>query len=358
MMNTTEMLHSTSSDYSYDYGDEFAPCNIGSAEVFGESFLPALYSLVFVFGLPGNALVLWILLKYKLWKNMTDIYLLNLALSDLLFIISLPFWAYFVKDEWILGNAFCKIINAAYLLGYYGGILFITLISIDRYLAIVHAVFSMKARTFRYGIISSIIMWCIAIIASLPTMIYNKVENIEGRNVCHTFFPTENFLNWKLYTLFKANVLGFFVPLIIMFFCYIRILQILLKNKSNKKHRAIKVLFTVVIVFFVFWTPHNIVMFLQSLRELNVLNGCEVSIKLAIAQQVTETIAFVHCCLNPVIYVFMGERFRMYLCRLFHSCLPPVLRCKAGGKLHFSSRDFTASIRSQSTGDHESSTIM
>ncbi|XP_041039249.1 C-C chemokine receptor type 4-like [Carcharodon carcharias] len=357
-MNTTEMLHSTNSDYNYDYENLFSPCNFGSAKIFGESCLTVIYSLVFVFGLSGNILVLWILLKQKLLKNMTDIYLFNLALCDLLFAITLPFWAYFAANEWIWGDAFCKIINVCYILGYSGGVMFIILISIDRYLAIVHAVSLLRARTARCGIISSVVMWCVAMFTSLPTMINNKIDNIDGRIVCHTSFPSEKSSRWKLLSLFSANVFGYFIPFAVMVFCYTRIIQTLLKNKSYKKHRAIKVILIVVIVFFVFWTPHNIVMFLESLRELHILTGCEFSIQLIIAQQITESITFVHCCLNPIIYAFLGERFRLHLRRVFHTCLPSLLKYKARAKSHSASHNSAASVRSQSSHGHDPSTFI
>ncbi|XP_041039369.1 C-C chemokine receptor type 4-like [Carcharodon carcharias] len=358
MMNATEKLHITSSDYGYDYEDLFSPCDKGSAKKIGDSYLPVLYSLVFVFGLPGNVLVLWILLKYAWLKNMTGIYVFNLALCDLLFAITLPFWAYFAANEWIWGDAFCKIINVCYMLGYSGGVMFIILISIDRYLAIVHAVSPVRARTARCGIISSVVMWCVATFTSLPTMIYNKIDNIDGRIVCHTSFPSETLLRWKLLSLFSANVLGFFIPFAVMVFCYTGIIQTLLKSKSYKKHRALKVIFIVVTVFFVFWTPHNIVMFLESLRELHILTGCEFSIRLIIAQQITESITFVHCCLNPIIYAFLGEKFRLHLRRVCHACLPSCIIYELRDRLHFAPRDFTTLYRSQSSGSHDSSTFM
>ncbi|XP_048380017.1 C-C chemokine receptor type 4-like isoform X2 [Stegostoma tigrinum] len=353
-MNTTENLFSTFSDYNYDYGDLFRPCDTKSANTFRATFLPVLYSLVFVFGLFGNALVLWALMKHKRLKNMTDIYLFNLSLSDLLFVTTLPFWAYSATNEWIFGDFFCKVVSAAYEVGYFGGTMFIILITIDRYLAIVHVTFSVRTRTARNGIISSVVMWCVALFASLPTMIFNKIEIVHDRFVCHTFFPQNSFANWKLFILYKSILLGFFVPLSIMVFCYIRIIQTLRKTKNYKKHRAIKLIFTVVIVFFIFWTPYNVVILLESLREQNVLPGCEFQKQLMFAQQVTECITFIHCCLNPIIYAFLGERFRMYLHRLFHSCLPSSIRYKTA----FPFSNFTSSNRSQSSGDHDSSTFI
>ncbi|XP_051871696.1 C-C chemokine receptor type 4-like [Pristis pectinata] len=353
-MNTTKMPTRFSTYYDYDY-ETYSPCTMESAKNSGERFLPVLYTLVFLFGLPGNVLVLWVLLKYRRLRNMTDICLLNLAISDLLFVISLPFWAYFAANQWIFGNVFCKIINAFYVLGYYGGIMFISLISVDRYFAIVHAVSPFLKRTALHGFISSIAMWCIAILASLPTLIHTKAVNVEERIICHSFLSGESSLKWVLGNIFKDNVLGFLVPLVIMIFCYRNIVIILLKNKTNK-HRAIKVIFAVVIIFLIFWTPHNIVLFLVSLKQLQVLSGCDTQNKLSMTQQITESITFVHCCLNPIIYAFLGQKFRSDLRRLLR--LPSIFGYKAHNKGLFTSREFNTSMRSQSSGDHYSSTLM
>ncbi|XP_032894539.1 C-C chemokine receptor type 4-like [Amblyraja radiata] len=343
-MSTTEML-TNYSDYDYNY-DTNAPCAMGSAKNFGQFLLPVLYSLVFLFGLPGNALVLWIFGRYRRPRTMTDICLLNLAISDLLFVISLPFWAYFVANQWIFGDAFCKIINAFYVLGYYGSMMFITLISVDRYLAIVHAVFSIRRRNIVHGLISSLVMWCLAILASLPSLIFTQVISMEGRYVCHFFSPNNN---WRLFTIFRDNALGFLVPLVIIFFCYLNIVITLLKNRSKKKHRAIKVILIVVISFFVCWTPHNIVMLLMSLKNLQVLSGCDINLRLSIAQQITESFTFVHCCLNPIIYAFVGQNFRSDIRRLFH--LPSTCGLKAYNKDQFTSREVISS-------DNKSSSVM
>ncbi|KAH1177277.1 hypothetical protein KIL84_010979 [Mauremys mutica] len=83
--------------YYYDQ-DGAAPCS-NDVKHFASHFLPPLYSLVLIFGLVGNVLVVLILIKYKKLRSMTDIYLLNLAISDLLFILSLPFWAYYAARQ-------------------------------------------------------------------------------------------------------------------------------------------------------------------------------------------------------------------------------------------------------------------
>ncbi|NXP56842.1 CCR5 protein, partial [Heliornis fulica] len=172
----------------FDYSDS-EPCLGTEEKHFAASVLPPLYSLVVIFGLIGNMLVVLILVKYKRLKSMTDIYLLNLAVSDLLFIFSLPFWAYYAVHDWIFGDALCRILSGVYLLGFYSGIFFIILLTLDRYLAIVHAVFALKARTVTYSILTSIVTWAVALFASVPGIVFHKTQMENSRYTCSAHYP-------------------------------------------------------------------------------------------------------------------------------------------------------------------------
>ncbi|NWH29027.1 CCR5 protein, partial [Grus americana] len=172
----------------FDYSDS-APCTGTEEKHFAAKLLPPLYSLVVIFGLIGNMLVILILVKYKRLKSMTDIYLLNLAISDLLFVFSLPFWAYYAVHDWIFGEALCRILSGVYLLGFYSGIFFIILLTLDRYLAIVHAVFALKARTVTYGILTSAVTWAVAIFASVPGIVFHKTQKENARYTCSAHYP-------------------------------------------------------------------------------------------------------------------------------------------------------------------------
>ncbi|XP_007946835.1 C-C chemokine receptor type 4 [Orycteropus afer afer] len=355
-MNPTAKADTTLDESMYNnyylYDSIPKPCTKEGIKAFGELFLPPLYSLVFLFGLLGNSVVVLVLLKYKRLKSMTDVYLLNLAISDLLFVFSLPFWGYYAADQWVFGLGLCKIISWIYLVGFYSGIFFIMLMSIDRYLAIVHAVFSLRARTLTYGVITSLATWSVAVLASLPGLVFSTCYTEHNHTYCKTKYSF-NSTTWKVLSSLEINILGLVLPLGIMLFCYSMIIRTLKHCKNEKKNKAVKMIFAVVVLFLGFWTPYNIVLFLETLVELEVLQDCIFERQLDYAIQATETLAFVHCCLNPVIYFFLGEKFRKYIVQLFKTCRGPFVLCQYCGLLQIYSADTSSSSYTQSTVDHD-----
>lgn len=317
-METPETYTDFNTTAEYDY-DEAAPCQKDDIRAFGAKLLPPLYSLVFVIGLVGNILVMLVLIRYKRMKSMTSIYLLNLAISDLLFLITLPFWIdYKLKDNWIFSDAMCKFLSGIYYVGLYSEIFFIILLTIDRYLAIVHAVFALRARTIVFGVITSIVTWILAILASTPGFYFSKIQKENAHFTCNLHFPFESQREWKQFQALKLNILGLVLPLLIMIVCYTGIIKILLKRPSEKKARAVRLIFAIMIIFFLFWAPYNLTVFVSAFQDSLFTDECEQSKQLDIAMQVTEVIAYTHSCVNPVIYAFVGEKFQKYLRQLLH----------------------------------------
>uniref|UniRef100_F6PTF7 CX3C chemokine receptor 1 n=1 Tax=Equus caballus TaxID=9796 RepID=F6PTF7_HORSE len=309
-----------SDDFQYDESAE--ACNMEDIVVFGTAFLSVVYSLVFVFGLVGNLLVIFSLSNSRKRKSITDIYLLNLALSDLLFVATLPFWTHYLRSEQGFHNAVCKLTTAFFFIGFFGGIFFITIISIDRYLAIVLAANSMNNRTVTHGVTISLGVWAAAILVAAPQFMFTK----QKENECLGDYPEVLQDIWPVLRNVEANALGFLLPLLILIYCYFRIMRTLFSCKNRKKAKAIKLILLVVIVFFLFWTPYNIMIFLETLNLYDFFPDCDMKRDLKLAIGVTETIAFIHCCLNPIIYAFAGEKFRRYLSHLYRKCLA-VLCC-------------------------------
>ncbi|XP_004642221.1 C-C chemokine receptor type 8 [Octodon degus] len=312
---TPEPNATTVTDYYYP--DVFpSPCEVGLGTWSSKLLLVTIYCLLFVFGLLGNSLVILVLVACKKLRSITDIYLLNLALSDLLFVFSLPFQAYYQLDQWVFGNVMCKVVSGLYYIGFFSSMFFITLMSLDRYLAIVHAVYAMKVRTARVGTGLSLAVWLATVLVTSPLLVFYQEATEDGFLKCYSFY-NEEALKWKIFTHFEINIVGLLVPFTIFMFCYVSILRHLRNCQNQQKNRAIMLVLIVVVASLVFWVPFNMVLFLTSLHNLHILNGCGISQWLSSATHVTETISFTHCCMNPVIYAFVGEKFKKHLLELF-----------------------------------------
>ncbi|CAJ1061764.1 C-C chemokine receptor type 4 [Xyrichtys novacula] len=315
---TTTMAYDYSSYYGLSEEDDFAPCKLTELRDFGRIFLPTVYSLVFILGFIGNALVLCVLLKHRNQTSLTDICLLNLAVSDLLFVFTLPFWSSFVvAGQWTFGNFMCSFASGSHSTGFYCSIFCIVVMTIERYMAIIHAHRMAHLRTVRAGVVLSVVMWMLSFGVSLPVFIFTKVN--ESDLTCS--YDTQSGV-WRHYHVFTANILGLFIPLLVMVFCYSRIIPIVMKMKSMKKHRVVKLIISIMVVFFLFWGPYNISLLLNFMKSKLPGDVCTLEKNLRLSTTVTETFAYIHCCLNPIIYAFVGQKFMKRVLKLLKNCIP------------------------------------
>ncbi|XP_035386512.1 C-C chemokine receptor type 5-like isoform X1 [Electrophorus electricus] len=334
--------------YNTDIDESFGICDYGSHD---KHFLPVLYSLFFVVGFLGNALVVWVILGGAHLRSMTDVCLLNLAFADLLLVICLPFLAHYARDHWVFGSAICTVVLSSYYVGFYSGIFFIVLMSVDRYLAVVHAVYALRIRTKAFGILSSALVWVVAVMASFPELMYLRVQTFNNTQLCSAYQNKHNQHDLRVIGVFKMNALGLLLPLAVMGFCYWKVLRRLLKLRASKQ-QAVRLVVVVMAVFYCCWTPYNVVAFLKNLELKGIWEtDCESSKRIQVSLQVTEAIAYSHSCLNPFLYVFMGEKFKRQLVKL--------LRKTPCIKLQFMKKYFpsvTGSVYSQTTTVEERST--
>ncbi|XP_018535790.1 C-C chemokine receptor type 2 isoform X1 [Lates calcarifer] len=329
-MNTSDNMSLEYWEYDYNTScEEDTSSGLSDASM----VLLVFYYMLFGLGLLGNITVLWVLLRHIKLKTMTDVCLLQLVMSDLILATSLPLWAHNFQNL-----ASCKLMTGVYQLGFYSGTLFVTLMSVDRYLAIVHAVAAMRARTLRYGITASVIIWVVAVIMATPQVIFASLEMEEDdKFMCHPHYPDDSQQLWKMLRNFSENTVGLFVCLPIMIFCYVKILVVLSKSRNSKKDKAVKLIFTIVCVFVVCWVPYNVIVFLQTLQLFTILDNCVASKTINSAMSFAEIIALSHCCLNPVIYAFVGEKFRKTLSKV----LTKYFCWSSQGRVYLSYRDTT-----------------
>ncbi|KAM8952936.1 C-C chemokine receptor type 6 [Pelodytes ibericus] len=320
------MENSTASPVSYylnyDYDDDAKLCTLGEVGTFKKMFAPVVYALIFTLGLVGNVLVIVTFNGYKRAKSMTDVYLLNMAIADILLVLTLPFWAvYYHKEKWIFKDFMCKLVRAIYAINFNCSMLLLACVGIDRYVAIVQVTKSFKFRTtaMAYKKIICFCVWVISACLSSITYYFSECYKVNGDDqlVCEPNYrdvPVP--LNFKLAVIIVQVTVGFFIPFLVMFFCYAFIIKTLLQAQNSQRHKAIRVIVAVVAVFMVCQVPYNMLLLKKAAQFINNNFSCQELTRNAYGLFITEALAFCHCCLNPVIYAFVGVKFRNYFVKI------------------------------------------
>ncbi|XP_051029524.1 chemokine XC receptor 1 [Phodopus roborovskii] len=294
-----QMESSGSSEYYYDLQSHLC-----ESETTFANFTAVLYSLVLLLSLMGNSLVFWVLVKYENLESLTNVFILNLCLSDLIFSCLLPVWVLAQYWGWLLGDFLCKLLNLIFSISLYSSIFFLTIMTIHRYLSVVNPISTLGVHTLRCRVLVISTVWTASILSSIPDAIFHKV-------IVSTCDYSE--LSGFLASVYQHNIF-FLLSMGIILFCYKQILRTLFRSKSRQRHRTVKLIFTIVVAYFLSWAPYNLILFLKTLQETGIIQKtCEVKQRLDMAMFIFRMLAFSHCCFNPVLYVFVGVKFRRHL---------------------------------------------
>lgn len=307
------------------------PCRPEDIYSFAERYCPAVFTLVFLLALVGNILVLCVIRRYRISQSggacsfsLTDTFLLHLAISDLLLAFTLPLFAVQWSHGWVFGEATCKLSGALFTLNRYSGILFLACISFDRYLAIVHAVSSGWKRNTCHAQVACAVIWVGCLGLSSIDIAFKQVDEVKikgGKEMCRLLF-TENSTQWQVALQMLSVILGFGVPLLIMLYCYIRIFKSLCNATRRQKRKSLRLIISLVSVFVICWAPYNCFQLADSLYRLQLVSGgCKFGHVVDTGTLITESLGLSHCALNPLLYGFVGVKFRRELVRMFKGLL-------------------------------------
>lgn len=320
-METVTMFTTPLMNYSYEYNEDYVDevCNQTDIARIGAYFTAPYFLLVAILSLFGNVLVIVILTKYENPRNLTNAFILNLAVSDLLFTVGLPFWAYYHMYGWTLGEPACKIVSFIFYVGFYSSGVLLVLMTSHRYVAVMNPLSEIVSTKGFWTVVVSLVIWAVSIVLASPALIFSKVQN---ENYC--VFGSKT---WNLWGSYQQNAL-FVLTSVAFIFCYSQIICRLMRpTAKRRKVKTLKVIFALVVVFFVSWGPYNVVIFLQSFDYLPkeaaesevLVKECETLKPLSYAFYVCRLFAFAHCCLNPVFYVFVGVKFNNHLKKMLKS---------------------------------------
>ncbi|XP_040019830.1 relaxin-3 receptor 1 [Gasterosteus aculeatus] len=307
------------------------------------------YSVVCAAGLAGNLLVFFLMKDRRGRKKRPSInlFILNLAVTDFQFVLTLPFWAVDTAMDfsWPFGNAMCKIILSVTVMNVYASVFFLTAMSVTRYWSVASA---LKDRTRRRvfpvrWVIAG--LWVSATAATLPTAVFSTVKSVAGERLCLQGFPDGQ--SWlALYHLQKILV-AFVFPMLIVSVCYLLLLRFVrLRSMNNNqvklRSRVTRSVTIVVLSFFICWMPNHAITFWGVLVKLNVVNWDRTYYMVhTYVHPVTVCLAHTNSCLNPVLYCLMRREFRKKMKDLFWRISSP------GGTNSCPLRPFSGTVRAE-----------
>lgn len=299
-------------------GEDARPCE--RVAITNRQALVIFYALVTLLSFLGNSIVMLVILSRRSCCSVTDVYLLNLAIADLLFSLTLPFWAVSKLKGWTFGTPLCKMVSLLKEANFFSGILLLACISVDRYLAIVHATntLAQKRHLVKFVCLG---VWALSLILSLPFSIFRQeYKPPNSETICYDVLG-EATTSFRLMLRGLSHTFGFLLPLLVMLVCYGFTLRMLFKARMVQKHRAMWVIFAVVLVFLLCCLPYNLALLTDTLLGARLIEDtCERRGDIDQALYVTEILGFSHSCLNPIIYGFVGQNFRHELLKILVNC--------------------------------------
>ncbi|XP_020663136.3 chemerin-like receptor 1 [Pogona vitticeps] len=254
--------------------------------------------IILVLGTSGNGLVIWVIAMREKHKTLTSICYLNLAVADFLF--SLGRIPALVQELmhccWPFGLALCKLHAFARYLVVFAGVFILTVISVYRCLLIARPVWARNHQGPCYQKLMCIGAWILAFAFSVPYLVVRDIEVKNGATYC--VYRKDLKKSTELPLRLSRFFAGFLVPFIIIFSSYL-VLIFKLRGRSWKhSHRTFSLVATIVALFFICWLPHHIFVFVSTVSSEK--DGWGVGLKLSNA------LAYLHSCVNPVLYCFVG----------------------------------------------------
>ena len=271
-----------------------------------------IYSISFVLGLVGNGAVIWVTAcKSKRTKN--SMWLLNLAVADFVFVLFLPLSIdYVLKDfHWEYGLVLCKLNSFVAVMNMYASVLFLTILSVDRYVTLAHAAWCQRSWLSRRPLVVCCFTWAVSAALSSPTLVFRDISSFQDKVYCYNNFPAAS---THVVMVAVRTAVGFLLPFSTI--CTTGVLLVLKVRRSDGAVRVSsfsKMVSAVILAFFLCWAPFHTL----SLMELFVhttrtgfLSGV-----LRTGFPLATSLAFFNSCVNPMLYLFLHKKVRSILKR-------------------------------------------
>lgn len=275
-----------------------------------------IYITSFVLGLIGNGTVIWVT-AFKSKKTVNSVWLLNLAIADFVFVLFLPFYIDYILGgfHWDFGVAMCKIVSFVSVMNMFASVLFLTVLSIDRYVSLVHLNWSQRRRTIRKAWVVCGCIWVLAALLSCPAAIFRDTVRLHDKVVCFNNFHQKDphiAAMWHIAIVVIRTTVGFLLP-----FTAISVTGILLTIKVKNSRGLVrfssfsKTVSAVILAFFLCWAPFHTF----SLMELSIHSSGSLHNILKAGFPLVTSLGFFNSCINPLLYMLLSKKVRHILKR-------------------------------------------
>lgn len=276
------------------------------------------YGNIFVVGVLGNALVCFVVARNRQMQTVTNLFIANLAVSDvLLCVLAVPFTPlYTFLGGWIFGRTLCHLVPYAQGVSVYISTLTLTSIAIDRFIVIIYPFHPrMKIQVCLLVILG---VWIVGLLVTLPYGVYMHLEESAAPRIyCEEHWPSE----WFRKTFSSVtSILQFVLPLLVIGFSYTCV-SIKLNDRAKskpgaktdkreeadreRKKRTNRMLIAMVTIFAISWLPLNIVNvindFYSPANDWSYYRLCFF---------IAHCLAMSSTCYNPLLYAWLNDNFR------------------------------------------------
>ncbi|ROT66478.1 allatostatin receptor 1 [Penaeus vannamei] len=277
--------------------------------------MQACYAVAFLVGLCGNTLVIYVVTRFSKMQTVTNLYIVNLAIADELFVVGIPFLMMTsAMGYWAFGSIMCKLYMITTSLNQFTSSLFLTIMSADRYIAVCHPISSNKFRTPMISKLVSLTAWTISALMIVPVFMYSNTLKVNDLINCNIFWPDGFGVSGQFVFTLYSFILAFGIPLVLIFIFYSLVLHKLktvgpkAKSKEKKKsHRKVtKMVLTVITVYVLCWLPYWV---LQLALIFSPPREGQSSFMIVLFL-ISSCLSYINSAINPILYAFLSDNFK------------------------------------------------
>lgn len=282
-------------------------------------FLMSVYILAFIFGLTFNVLTACPIWQQMRRQNILGIFLLNLAISDILFLFTIPLWINYYRHDhnWGLGVQSCSIAGFFYYSNMYISIYLLCCISVDRCLVITKPLHSKTYRTSRYAWTQCITVYVVVVALHIMVLVNDNLkdahDDVNNNDRCYETYPMERPV--ALFNLLRVGI-GFLLPLLVLAVSYWKVLATVGKSpglNAQAKRKVRLLSFGVIGIFSFCFAPYHILLLTRSLVYYFSDNTnwggtyCKFEDTMHFPFSCTLALSSLNCVVDPVLYVLVSN---------------------------------------------------